>query len=77
MHLADYMALKGLKDPDVAGAIGRSRVSVNRYRRKLERPDWDTIQEIRRFTKGNVQESDWRKLRDTQPRHGIRQGAAA
>lgn len=62
MHLADYMAEKGLSDEAVAAAIGRSRVSVNRYRRKLIRPDWPTIESIRAFTKGKVTEADWRKL---------------
>ena len=62
MHLASYMALRNLSDGDVALAIGRSRVSVNRYRRKLVRPDWDVIDEIRRFSQGAVTEADWRKL---------------
>ncbi|HEX4114168.1 MAG TPA: hypothetical protein VH020_16665 [Stellaceae bacterium] len=56
------MTEKGLLDEDVAAAIARSRVSVSRYRRKLIRPDWDTIEEIRRYTKGRVTEADWRKL---------------
>ena len=60
MHLASYMALRNLSDGDVALAIGRSRVSVNRYRRKLVRPDWDVIDEIRRFSQGAVTEADWR-----------------
>lgn len=62
MHLADYMAEKNLSDETVAVAIGRSRASVSRYRRKLERPDWPTIQRIRTFTRNRVKEADWRKL---------------
>jgi transcriptional regulator with XRE-family HTH domain len=63
MHLANYMARQDLSDEAVATAIGRSRVSVSRYRRKLVRPDWDTIEAIRAFTKGAVTEADWRKVR--------------
>lgn len=62
MHLADYMTERGLSDVDVAVAIGKSRVSVNRWRRKLVRPDWEAIQEIRAFTRGKVTEVDWRRL---------------
>jgi hypothetical protein len=62
MHLADYMAEEGLRDEDVAAAIGRSRVSVSRYRRKLIRPEWHVINAIRRYTKGKVTEADWRRL---------------
>lgn len=62
MRLSAYMETKGLKDPEVAVAIGRSRASVSRYRRGIERPDWDTIQAIRLWSKGKVRESDWRKL---------------
>jgi transcriptional regulator with XRE-family HTH domain len=62
MHLADYMAERSLSDEDVAAAIGKSRVSVSRYRRKLIRPEWDAIDAIRRYTKGQVTEADWRKL---------------
>lgn len=60
MHLADYMAERGLSDEDVAGATGRSRVSISRYRRKLLRPDWTTMQVIRLWSRGKVTEADWR-----------------
>jgi transcriptional regulator with XRE-family HTH domain len=62
MHLADYMARNDLTDEEVAEAIGRSRVSVSRYRRGIMRPDWDVIQAIRKFTKNRVNEDDWREL---------------
>lgn len=62
MHLSDYMAERNLSDEVVAAAIGRSRVSVNRYRRKLVRPDWGTIEALRAYTKGKVTEADWRKV---------------
>jgi transcriptional regulator with XRE-family HTH domain len=66
MHLATYMAEKGLSDEDVAAAIARSRVSVSRYRRKLIRPEWETIEAIRLYTKGRVTEADWRRLSPSQ-----------
>lgn len=59
MHLSDYMARNGLNDETVAIAINRSRVSVNRYRRRLKRPDWETIQAIREYTGGKVRSEDW------------------
>lgn len=62
MHLSDYMADLDLSDEVVAEAIGRSRVSVSRYRRGLVRPDWETIESIRTYTRGKVIEADWRKL---------------
>jgi hypothetical protein len=43
VHLADYMADKGLSDEDVAKGIARSRPTVSRIRRRLVRPDWETI----------------------------------
>lgn len=64
MHLADYMDERHLSDETVAAAIGRSRVSVSRYRRKLVRPDWETINAIRAYTKGRVAEADWSKVKE-------------
>jgi hypothetical protein len=37
VHLADYMADKGLSDEDVAKGIDRSRPTVSRIRRRLVR----------------------------------------
>lgn len=62
MHLANYMSEKSLSDEVVAAAIGRSRVSVSRYRRRLIRPDWEAIEAIRAFTGNQVTETDWRDL---------------
>lgn len=59
MHLADYMAEKGLTDEDVAQAIGRSRVSVSRYRRKLERPNWDVVDRFYEWSGGVISANDW------------------
>jgi len=59
MHLSDYMTEKGLSDEVVAVAIGRSRVSVSRYRRKLVRPDWEAIEAIKTYTNDEVTADDW------------------
>jgi transcriptional regulator with XRE-family HTH domain len=59
MHLSDFMASRKLTDEDVAAGIGRSRVSVSRYRRRLVRPDWDAIETIKAFTGGAVLADDW------------------
>jgi transcriptional regulator with XRE-family HTH domain len=59
MHLADYMRAKKLKDEQVAAKIGRSRPTVSRIRRKLVRPEWDTIKRITAFTKGAVTAADF------------------
>lgn len=76
MRLSAYMESKGLKDPEVADAIGRSRASVSRYRRGLERPDWRTMQAIRLWSKGKVQEADWRKLSNASQREPAEARAA-
>jgi transcriptional regulator with XRE-family HTH domain len=62
MHLSAYMAAKNLRDEDVAAAIGKSRVSVSRWRRRLVRPDWASIEALRVFSKQAVQADDWREL---------------
>lgn len=59
MHLAQYMAEKDLTDEQVAAAIGRSRVSVTRYRNGKMRPDWRAAEAIAKFTKGQVTPNDW------------------
>lgn len=59
MHLSDFMAARSLSDEDVAAVIGRSRVSVSRYRRRLVRPDWDAIEAIKVFSGGAVLADDW------------------
>jgi hypothetical protein len=57
MHLSDFMTLRNLSDEAVADAIGRNRVSG--YRRRLVRPDWTVIAEIKAFTNGAVTAEDW------------------
>lgn len=62
MHLSDYMAQRGLKDEQVAAGIGRSRVTVSRIRRRKVRPDWPTIEELRKFTDGACTADDFEQL---------------
>lgn len=59
MHLSDFMTARTLSDETVAEAVGRNRVSVSRWRRRLVRPDWDAIEAIRSFTDGEVTADDW------------------
>jgi hypothetical protein len=59
MHLAEFMTAHNLSDDDVAAGIGRNRVSVSRYRRRLVRPDWEAIDNIKAYTKGAVAADDW------------------
>lgn len=65
MHLADYMAGKNpkrrpLKDEEVAEAIGVSRATVSRIRRRKVRPDWQTIAALNVFSKGKITADDFR-----------------
>ncbi len=59
MHLADYMALKGLSDQKVAEGIDRSRPTVSRIRRRKVRPDWKTIKKLEKFSGGKVTANDF------------------
>jgi hypothetical protein len=59
MQLAAYMARNNIRDGEFARLIGRSRVTVNRLRRGLVRPSWDTIKEIRAVTNGEVTADDF------------------
>jgi transcriptional regulator with XRE-family HTH domain len=62
MHLAVYMHKRSLSDEQVAEAIQRSRPTVSRIRRKLVRPDWETIERIKTFTRGAVTANDFINL---------------
>lgn len=62
VHLADYMAERGLSDDDVAKGIERSRPTVSRIRRKLVRPDWETIEKIKKFTDGDSTADDYQDI---------------
>lgn len=58
MQLADYMAANDLDDAAMGALIGRSRVTVSRYRRKLEVPSSETIPLIVVATGGRVTAND-------------------
>jgi transcriptional regulator with XRE-family HTH domain len=66
MHLADYMKALKLSDEDVAKGISRSRPTVSRIRRGKVRPDWQTIEAIKKFTKGASTADDYAKVRARQ-----------
>lgn len=59
MHLADYMIANELSDEQVAEAIGRSRVSISRYRRKIEQPSLQTAQKFHSWSEGKIALEDW------------------
>jgi transcriptional regulator with XRE-family HTH domain len=62
MHLSIFMQSKNLTDDQVAKAIRRSRATVSRIRRRKVRPDWETIQNLRVFTKGDVTADDFEMI---------------
>lgn len=62
MHLSAYMKAKKLSDEDVAEGIERSRATVSRIRRRKVRPDWETIEKIRAFTRGKTTADDFENL---------------
>lgn len=62
VHLADYMADKGLSDEAVAKELECSRPTVSRIRRKLVRPDWETIKKITKFTNGFSTADDYQNI---------------
>jgi transcriptional regulator with XRE-family HTH domain len=64
VHLADYMAEKGLSDETVAEGISRSRPTVSRIRRRLVRPDWETIEKIKEFTGGASTADDYQNIEE-------------
>jgi transcriptional regulator with XRE-family HTH domain len=59
MHLAEFMEKRQLFDDDVAEAIGVSRPTISRIRRKLARPDWATIKKLRQLSRGKVMANDF------------------
>lgn len=62
MHLSDYMKKHDLSDDQVADLIKRSRPTVSRIRRGLVRPDWETIEALKRVTDGAVTADDFLHL---------------
>ena len=62
VHLANYMADRGLSDEDVAAGIDCSRPTVSRIRRRLVRPNWQTIEKIKEFTGGASTADDYQDI---------------
>jgi transcriptional regulator with XRE-family HTH domain len=62
MHLSTFMKSWNLTDDQVAEAIGKTRATVSRIRRRKVRPDWETIQALRVFTKGDVTADDFETI---------------
>jgi transcriptional regulator with XRE-family HTH domain len=64
MHLSTYMTLHSLDDDAVAAAIGRSRATVSRIRRRKTRPDWQTIEALREWSFGQITADDFAQLQE-------------
>ena len=62
MHLSEFMDWKGLTDAQVAKDIGRERVTVSRIRRRKVRPDWKTIEMLKKWSGGNITADDFANL---------------
>jgi transcriptional regulator with XRE-family HTH domain len=62
MHLSDYMLLNDLDDDDVAAGIKCTRATISRIRRRKSRPDWRTIEKLKRFTNGAVVADDFQSM---------------
>jgi transcriptional regulator with XRE-family HTH domain len=65
MHLSEYMTANGLSDETVAAAIGVSRVTVSRIRRRKVRPDWPTIAKLKEFSGGQMSADDFERIEAT------------
>lgn len=59
VHLAEYMIEKELSDDEVAKALNCSRPTVSRIRRRLVRPNWETLEAIKKFTNGFSTANDY------------------
>jgi transcriptional regulator with XRE-family HTH domain len=59
MHLSQYMKTHDLSDEEVAKAVKLHRVSISRYRRGKERPAWDVVERIFKWSGGSVTANDW------------------
>jgi len=54
MTLADWMDVEKITDAALGARIGKSRVSISRYRRRLEIPGSETVKDIVRESNGLV-----------------------
>jgi transcriptional regulator with XRE-family HTH domain len=62
MHLDQYMEKTGLDDEQIARLCGVSRTTISRIRRRKVRPDWETIQQLRKLSRGAITASDFEVL---------------
>ena len=62
MHLSEFMEWKGLTDEQVAKSIGRERVTVSRIRRRKLRPNWKTIEALKKWSGGRITANDFTSL---------------
>lgn len=69
MHLSDYMYQRRLTDEEVAAAIGRTRATVSRIRRRKVRPRWGTIQILRRWSGAAITAADFEKMDEAAEPH--------
>lgn len=59
MKLDKYLSAKKLTDAAFASLVGMSQSQVNRLRRGLSQPSWDTVATIERATGGKVSALDF------------------
>jgi DNA-binding XRE family transcriptional regulator len=59
MHLDKFMAKSGHSDEQVAQEIGVTRETISRIRRRKYRPDWPTIQALKRWSGGEITADDF------------------
>lgn len=54
MTLAEYMEAEGLDDAAMGEKLSKSRVTVSRYRRGLERPPSDVVKQLVEMSGGRM-----------------------
>lgn len=59
MNLGRYLSDNNLTDAAFAGLVGMSQSQINRLRRGLSQPSWETVALIERVTNGEVSASDF------------------
>lgn len=59
MKLDQYLSARKLTDAAFAAIVGMSQSQVNRLRRGLSQPSWETVAVIERATDGKVCASDF------------------
>lgn len=62
MKLEHWMIKARKSDTDVAADLGCDRSTVSRWRRDKARPDLETMEVIRSYTKGRVSPRDFLRI---------------